>query len=203
VPRAGPGPGPGRTSSDRADARTRGEDLRPGRRRQDHPQDRRHGGPAGPGDHPPLDRRERGVPPRYALAKEGLVEDILEEINEIADDATKDYGLEEGTDGTPVVREKKETIARATLRIATKFKLIGKVAPHKYGDVPPAWHRQLHPSSRAKAPAPRSWTVKSSRSSSTSVRLGGLAQGGEGSEMKHGQGTSRPSLFDGQGSSWT
>jgi hypothetical protein len=129
VPRAGLGPGPGRTSSDRADARTRGEDLRPGRRRQDHPQDRRHGGPAGPGDHPPLDRRERGVPPRYALAKEGLVEDILEEINEIADDATKDYGLEEGTDGTPVVREKKETIARATLRIATKFKLIGKVAP--------------------------------------------------------------------------
>jgi Bacteriophage Sf6, terminase small subunit-like len=139
----------------------------------------------------------------YALAKEGLVEDILEEINEIADDATNDYGLEEGADGTPVVREKKETIARATLRIATKFKLIGKVAPHKYGDVPPAWHRQLHPSSRAKAPAPRSWTVKSSRSSSTSVRLGGLAQGGEGSEMKHGQGTSRPSLFDGQGSSWT
>jgi hypothetical protein len=65
----------------------------------------------------------------YALAKEGLVEDILEEINEIADDATNDYGLEEGADGTPVVREKKETIARATLRIATKFKLIGKVAP--------------------------------------------------------------------------
>jgi hypothetical protein len=110
VPRAGPDPGPGRTSPDRADARTRGEDLRPGRRRQDHPQDRRHGGPAGPSDHPPLDRREPGVPPRYALAKEGLVEDILEEINEIADDATKDYGLEEGADGTPVVREKKETI---------------------------------------------------------------------------------------------
>jgi Bacteriophage Sf6, terminase small subunit-like len=74
----------------------------------------------------------------YALAKEGLVEDILEEINEIADDATNDYGLEEGADGTPLVREKKETIARATLRIATKFKLIGKIAPHKYGDVPPA-----------------------------------------------------------------
>jgi hypothetical protein len=74
----------------------------------------------------------------YALAKEGLVEDILEEINEIADDATNDYGLEEGTDGTPVVREKKETVARATLRIATKFKLIAKMAPHKYGDVPPA-----------------------------------------------------------------
>jgi hypothetical protein len=74
----------------------------------------------------------------YALAKEGLVEDILEEINEIADDASNDYGLEEGADGTPVVREKKETIARATLRIATKFKLIGKMAPHKYGDVPPA-----------------------------------------------------------------
>jgi hypothetical protein len=74
----------------------------------------------------------------YALAKEGLVEDILEEINEIADDATNDYGLEEGADGTPVVREKKETIARATLRVATKFKLIGKMAPHKYGDAPPA-----------------------------------------------------------------
>jgi hypothetical protein len=74
----------------------------------------------------------------YALAKEGLVEDILEEINEIADDATNDYGLEEGADGTPVVREKKETIARATLRIATKFKLLAKMAPHKYGDVPPA-----------------------------------------------------------------
>ncbi len=74
----------------------------------------------------------------YASAKEGLLEDILEEINEIADDATSDYGLEEGADGTPVVREKKETIARATLRIATKFKLLAKMAPHKYGDVPPA-----------------------------------------------------------------
>jgi hypothetical protein len=74
---------------------------------------------------------------RRAYALEGLVEDILEEINEIADDATIDYGLEEGADGTPVVREKKETIARASLRIATKFKLIAKMAPHKYGDVPP------------------------------------------------------------------
>jgi hypothetical protein len=62
----------------------------------------------------------------------------LEEINEIADDATIDYGLEEGADGTPVVPEKKETIARASLRIATKFKLIAKMAPHKCGDVPPA-----------------------------------------------------------------
>jgi hypothetical protein len=74
----------------------------------------------------------------YALAKEGLVEDILEEIDEIADDAANDYGLEEGADGTPVVRKKRETIARATLRIAAKFKLIGKMAPHKYGDVLPA-----------------------------------------------------------------
>jgi hypothetical protein len=36
------------------------------------------------------------------------------------------------------VREKKETIARATLRINTNFRLIAKMAPHKYGDVPPA-----------------------------------------------------------------
>lgn len=72
----------------------------------------------------------------YALAKEGLVEDILEEINEIADDATRDYEAEAGQDGIPVVREKKETIARATLRIATKFKLLAKMAPNKYGDVP-------------------------------------------------------------------
>jgi hypothetical protein len=46
--------------------------------------------------------------------------------------------IEEKEEFTPVVREKKETIARAQLRIATKFKLIGKMAPHKYGDVPPA-----------------------------------------------------------------
>jgi hypothetical protein len=102
----------------------------------------------------------------YASAKEGLLEDILEEINEIADDATSDYGLEEGADGTPVVREKKETIARATLRIATKFKLLAKMAPHKYGDVPPALAPPIAPSSRAMAPAPRSSTVTSCRSSS-------------------------------------
>jgi hypothetical protein len=44
------------------------------------------------------------------LGQGGLLEDILEEINEIADNATNDYRLEEGADGTPVVREKKETI---------------------------------------------------------------------------------------------
>ena len=70
----------------------------------------------------------------YALAKEGLVEDILEHILEIADDSADDVSLEEDAEGLPVVRANREAVARSALRIETRFRILAKMSPSKYGD---------------------------------------------------------------------
>jgi len=55
---------------------------------------------------------------RYARAREGRADSIFEEVVEIADN----------------VEEDKNAIAKARLKIDTRWKYLAKLAPSKYGD---------------------------------------------------------------------
>jgi hypothetical protein len=70
----------------------------------------------------------------YLIAKDGMMEDMLEQILEIANDGSKDNELVEGADGMPAVKPNKESIGRAQLRIDTYFRVLAKLSPSKYGD---------------------------------------------------------------------
>lgn len=72
----------------------------------------------------------------YAVAKETLADDWLVVTVAIADDASKDYELKVNADDMPVVQENKETLGRSKLRIDTRFRVLAKLVPSKYGDVP-------------------------------------------------------------------
>lgn len=72
----------------------------------------------------------------YAVAKETLADDWLVVTVAIADDGSKDYELKDSADGMPVVQENKETLGRSKLRIDTRFRVLAKLVPSKYGEVP-------------------------------------------------------------------
>lgn len=72
----------------------------------------------------------------YLRAKEGLLEDKLEEILEFAADDSKDNELTEDAEGMPVVKPNKESLGRSALKISTQLTFIAKMAPRKYGDNP-------------------------------------------------------------------
>lgn len=72
----------------------------------------------------------------YAVAKETLADDWLVTTVGIADDGSKDYELKDSADGVPVVQENKETLGRSKLRIDTRFRVLAKLVPSKYGDIP-------------------------------------------------------------------
>lgn len=58
-----------------------------------------------------------------------------EECVAIADDASKDYELEDDADGTPTLKPAKETIARTELRIKTRQWQMAKELPRKYAEM--------------------------------------------------------------------
>lgn len=72
----------------------------------------------------------------YLRAKEGLLEDKLEEILEFAADDSHDNELVYAEDGLPSVKPNKESLGRSALKISTQLTFIAKMAPRKYGDNP-------------------------------------------------------------------
>lgn len=71
-------------------------------------------------------------------AREANADRIAREIIEIADDAAKDAGPVQQEDGTFVVKENKESIARTKERIEARKWYAAKALPRKYGEVQPA-----------------------------------------------------------------
>ena len=70
---------------------------------------------------------------RYARAKEIQMENLAEEIIEIAEDGTNDYVAIHDPDN-PGYRLNGEHVQRSRLRIDTRKWLMSKLAPKKYGD---------------------------------------------------------------------
>jgi len=71
---------------------------------------------------------------QYLAAKDGYVEDLLEEIYEIAHDESCDLEMSTGDDGVPAVKVNNKAINRAKLQIDTHFRLIATHSPKKYGE---------------------------------------------------------------------
>lgn len=71
---------------------------------------------------------------RYAHARELQADTIIDEINDIADDATNDYMETVDEDGAVSYRLNGENIQRSRLRIDARKWLAGKLRPKKYGD---------------------------------------------------------------------
>jgi hypothetical protein len=65
---------------------------------------------------------------QYARAREWQAESLLDEILEIADDSSHD--TEYGESGP---KPNSEWISRSRLRVDSRFKLMGQLAPKKYG----------------------------------------------------------------------
>jgi hypothetical protein len=70
----------------------------------------------------------------YAWAREAQADDILEQILEIANDASRDYVEKTGADGKVTWVVDKEHIARCGLRIDALFRIVELLAPKKYGN---------------------------------------------------------------------
>ncbi len=74
---------------------------------------------------------------QYARARDSQADYMAEEILEIADDGTNDYGFKEGEDAAgasakPVFLA--ENVQRSKLRVDSRKWLMSKLAPKKYGD---------------------------------------------------------------------
>ena len=70
----------------------------------------------------------------YALARQCQVEDLADEILEIADDSSRDYKKKIGADGKETWVVDRAHIARCRLRIATRKRILAWMAPRKYGN---------------------------------------------------------------------
>jgi len=68
---------------------------------------------------------------QYARARELQAEYLIDEIVEIADDATNDYMRDKDSAG---YRQNGEWLARSRLRVDTRKWAASKMAPKKYGD---------------------------------------------------------------------
>jgi hypothetical protein len=74
---------------------------------------------------------------QYACAREAQADYMAEDILDIADDGTNDYGFKEGEDkdgegAKPVFLA--ENVQRSKLRVDARKWLASKLAPKKYGD---------------------------------------------------------------------
>jgi hypothetical protein len=72
---------------------------------------------------------------QYTIAREIQLDDLADEMLEIADDSTNDW-IERHREGAEEAgwRVHSEHIQRSRLRIETRKWLLGKLAPKKYGD---------------------------------------------------------------------
>jgi hypothetical protein len=61
------------------------------------------------------------------------VDSILEEIDEIADDSSRDYVQKTGPDGKVTWVEDRDHIANCQFRINALFRIVDLLAPKKYG----------------------------------------------------------------------
>lgn len=72
---------------------------------------------------------------QYRRAREAQSEALLDEVVEIADDATDDYRLNVETDsGSIKTTPNIEHIQRSRLRIETRFRAAAKMHPRKFGE---------------------------------------------------------------------
>jgi hypothetical protein len=74
---------------------------------------------------------------QYALAREAQMDAMAEDILDISDDGTNDFGFKEGEEASgaganPVFLA--EHVQRSKLRVESRKWLMGKLAPKKYGD---------------------------------------------------------------------
>ncbi len=74
---------------------------------------------------------------KYARAREIQAERYADEINDIADDGTNDYGFKEGDDKDGAGAKPffiKEHVLRSRLRVDSRKWIASKLLPKKYGD---------------------------------------------------------------------
>jgi hypothetical protein len=71
---------------------------------------------------------------QYAAARELQADLLFDEALEIADDASRDTRVVDGSEGAPVAVVDHEHISRSRLRVDTRKWAAGKLAPKKYGD---------------------------------------------------------------------
>lgn len=70
----------------------------------------------------------------YLRARERQADLIFDECLEIADDSSGDVTEVERDDGTTYEQYNSERVARSKLRVDTRMRMAGKLAPKKYGD---------------------------------------------------------------------
>jgi hypothetical protein len=70
---------------------------------------------------------------QYELARQFQVEELMDEILEIADNCTGDRVKKIGTDGRTVMVSNRENIKIARLRIYTRWQHVARMTPKKYG----------------------------------------------------------------------
>jgi hypothetical protein len=70
----------------------------------------------------------------YSLAKKQQADLLFDECLEIADDSSGDRKVIRKNDGSEQVVLDTEFVARSKLRVDTRLKMAGKLAPKKYGD---------------------------------------------------------------------
>ena len=70
---------------------------------------------------------------RYSLARRIQIEDLLEEILEIADDSSNDWIERQGPDGKKYRVFNRDALRRSKLRIGAREWLISKLMPKKFG----------------------------------------------------------------------
>jgi len=78
-----------------------------------------------------LDRNEE-FQRRYALARECLAEDLMDEILEIADDSSGDYVEKTGVDGKVTRVVDRKHIEHRRLRIKARKWKLARLVPKKY-----------------------------------------------------------------------
>jgi hypothetical protein len=81
--------------------------------------------------------RDNDLADQYTRARDIQADVLVDEINDIADDSTADFGFATTTDKDGEGAEKvflKEHVQRAKLRIDTRKWQAGKQRPKKYGD---------------------------------------------------------------------
>ena len=71
---------------------------------------------------------------QYTRAKEESADAMADEVIDIADDATNDWMIRNGKDGSESWQLNGEHVNRSRLRIETRKWLMAKMKPKKYGD---------------------------------------------------------------------
>jgi hypothetical protein len=69
----------------------------------------------------------------YAIARELLLDDLLFQMVEVADDSSGDYVQKTRADGKVVWVEDKANLARSRLKLKTLEAVVARMMPRKYG----------------------------------------------------------------------